>query len=180
LAKIEIDSAAKAQILQDAVEDRQGVDPALIDLREKGVMITDYFLIATCNSTPHLRAVWENVIEAGEENRFNRPSLQGEASEEWRLLDFGDVVVHLMTEEARERYKLEEFWTQPQPKGALPPLHPAELTYGEQDTDTLDGADGMDDLSNLDEWEDEDDLEDVEFFERLDTEVEPIDEDDDV
>jgi ribosome-associated protein len=174
-----MDSAQKAKILMDAVEDRQGGDPVLIDLRDKGVMIADYFLVTTCNSAPHLRAVWENVQEVAEENRFNRPGLQGEASIEWRLLDFGDIVVHLMTDEARERYKLEEYWSNPQPKGALPPLHPGEIEYGamNKEISTDEDEDGEWDEDNLDDL-DEDDLDEEAFFEKIDTEVEPIDEGD--
>jgi ribosome-associated protein len=175
LAKaIEIDSAKKAELLLEAVEDRQGETPVLIDLREKGVMIADYFLITTCNSTPHLRAVWENVQEVAEENRMNRPNLQGEASEEWRLLDFGDIVVHLMTQEARERYRLEEFWTNPQPKGALPPT-PNSLTNTDDIEDWNEGDDDLDALES-----EEDDPDEAAFFEHADAEVEPIDEDDDI
>lgn len=161
----QMDSQAKADLILEAIEDRKGHEPVLIDLRDK-VNVADFFLIVTATSTPHLRALAENVLEcAKDEPGMNKPNIQGEASVEWVLMDFGDVVVHLMSEEARDRYKLEQFWTSPQPKGALPPTPGAPV------------ADLGDEEGDWDD-EEEDDEDDAAFFASLDTEVEPIDEDD--
>lgn len=160
MAKITIDSAAKAQIVLEAVEDRKAVDPVLIDLRDK-VNVADFFLICTATSTPQLRAIAENVLERVSDEHLAKPNIQGEASVDWVLMDFGDLVLHIMSEEARERYRLEQFWTTPQPKGALPPT-PGTVIAPEDWEDVEDDED--------------DDEDDVAFFESLDTEVEPIDE----
>lgn len=161
--KIDIDSGARAQLILEAIEDRKAVDPVLIDLRDK-VNVADFFLICTATSTPQLRAIAENVLERIDDERLAKPNIQGEASVEWVLMDFGDVVLHIMSEEARERYRLEQFWTTPQPKGALPPVPGTvvEIDPGDEDWDA-------DDDEELDD-------DDAAFFESLDTEVEPIDE----
>ncbi|WP_309691158.1 ribosome silencing factor [Armatimonas sp.] len=161
-----LDSQTKAQILLEAIEDRKGHEPILLDLRGK-VNVADFFLIVTATSLPHLRALAENVLErAKDEPGMAKPNVQGEASVEWVLMDFGDVVIHLMSEEARERYKLEQFWTTPQPKGALPPVPGTVLPETPQNA------------WDIEEDEDEEDEEDdVAFFASLDLEVEPIDED---
>ena len=117
---LEMPSDVKAKLLFDAVEDRKAVDPSLIDLRDKTVM-TDFFLICSGTSDTHIRAIADIVQERAEESRVSRPRIMGQSVGEWILIDFGDVVVHVMSEEARERYNLEKFWTTPQPKGALPP-----------------------------------------------------------
>ena len=147
----------------EAVEDRKAVDPVLLDLRGKTVL-ADYFLICSGTSLPHIRAISEKVQETADENRLATPRISGEQVNEWLLLDFGDVILHIMGEEQRARYKLEEFWSTPQPKGALPPT-PESIAAGPD----------ADDDGN---WEDEDDDEDDEaFFVDADTKVEPIEED---
>ncbi|MBB6052325.1 ribosome silencing factor [Armatimonas rosea] len=162
-----LDSQAKADILLEAIDDRKGHEPVLIDLRDK-VNVADFFLIVTATSTPHLRALAENILERSkDEPGMSKPNVQGEASVEWVLMDFGDIVVHLMSEEARERYKLEQFWTTPQPKGALPPMPGTVLAETPQNAWDVEDDDDEDD-----------DEDDALFFASLDTEVEPIDEDD--
>lgn len=179
----DIPSDEKARILVDAVEDRKAVDPVLIDLRDKTLM-TDFFLVCSGTSDVHIRAIAERVEEVADEQRLNRPRIEGQGVAEWVLLDFGDVVLHIMNAESRDRYKLETFWTTPQPKGALPPTpdsataHRSGSGIGEDRTDADDKSDALDELEGLDF--DEDEESDAAFFEDADEEVEPIDEPDDL
>ena len=182
--RIDIASDEKARILLDAVEDRKAVDPVLIDLRDKTLM-TDFFLVCSGTSDVHIRAIAERVEEVSEEQRLNRPRIEGQSVAEWILLDFGDVVLHVMNAESRDRYKLETFWTTPQPKGALPPTPDSRLGarsgsgIGEDRTDAdVEIDDSVDDLDALDFDEDEEN--DAAFFENADEEVEPIDDPDDL
>lgn len=155
-------SDAKAQLLLDVVEDRKAVDPVLLDLRGKTLM-TDFFLVCSGTSNVHIRAIADAVLEKADDGEVSKPRVEGRENAEWVLLDFGDVILHVMGEEPRERYRLEQFWSTPQPKGALPP------TPGTVETDADD--------PDLDALEEED-LEDAAFFDAADQEVEPIDEDD--
>ncbi len=194
--KIEMPSDEKAKFLLDVVEDRKAVDPTLLDLRGQTVM-TDFFLICSGTSNVHIRSIADNVLEKSEEQRLNKPRVEGQSVGEWVLIDFGDVVIHVMDEESRARYQLEKFWTTPQPKGALPPTPssvengagPGEVYAGrmlqtegfkeyDQGDETLED-DEDDDVDDVDEVDLEDDeLEDAAFFADADTEVEPVDEDD--
>ncbi|GAB4460492.1 MAG: hypothetical protein OHK0029_24570 [Armatimonadaceae bacterium] len=177
---IEIPSEEKAQLLLQTVEDRKAESPLLLDLRGKTVL-ADYFLICTGLSNVHIRAIAEHVLDVAKDNRLGKPRVEGEQVGEWILMDFSDVILHIMDEETRERYKLEEFWSTPQPKGALPPT-PASLNVptnavGEPllDEDMTDEED--EDLDDLDlEDFDEEDWDDAAFFEDADQEVEPIEE----
>ena len=158
----------KAHLLLEAVEDRKAVDPVLLDLRGK-TLLADFFLICSGTSQPHIRALAEHVLEVAEERRLPNPRIEGQQVGEWVLLDFGDVVLHVMAEEPRQRYKLEQYWTTPHPKGALPPT-----------PDTV-AARGTDDVEDWDEDEDnldEDEIDAAAFFDEADKEVEPIDEED--
>ena len=70
----------------------------------------DYFVIATCRSTLHLRAVANRVVR--EMRELGHRPLTGVEYEttRWIVADFGDVVVHLFTREARDYYRLETLW----------------------------------------------------------------------
>jgi ribosome-associated protein len=150
-------SDQKAQFLLDAIEDRKAVDPVLLDLRGK-TLLFDFFLVCSGTSNVHIRAITDAVLEKAEDARIAKPRISGQENREWVLLDFGDVVLHVMDEENRARYKLEQFWSTPHPTGALPPT-----------PDTVRTADAEEDEEEVDE--------DAAFFEDADTEVEPIDED---
>lgn len=167
--KIDMPSEEKARLLFDTVEDRKAVEPRLLDLRGK-TLLADYFLICSGMSQPHIKAIADKLEEVADQLNIPAPKMSGQQVGEWILLDFGDVITHVMSEETRERYKLEEFWTTPQPKGALPPS-PEDLLRMEAAEDS-DGAD-EDDLDELDEDGD------AAFFDDADTEVEPVDEDED-
>ena len=73
--------------------------------------IADYFMIATANSEPQLRAVADFIDRKVRENFHLHAAASTESSEGgWKLLDFGNVIVHVMTPEMRARYNLEGLW----------------------------------------------------------------------
>jgi ribosome-associated protein len=74
---------------------------------------TDFFVIATATSSAHMRGLLRFVDEYVAQNgitRLNTPRVSDD--EEWVLFDLGDVVVHLMTAQARSFYELEKLWFQ--------------------------------------------------------------------
>ena len=156
-----MNSEEKARFLLDVVEDRKAVDPVLLDLRGKTVM-TDFFLVCSGTSNVHIRAIADAVLEKAKDADLDKPRVEGQENAEWVLLDFGDVVLHVLAEEPRRRYRLEQFWSTPHPKGALPPT-PNTARTDDADVDAT-------------EMDDEDRL-DAAFFDEADQEVEPIDED---
>jgi ribosome-associated protein len=186
-----LSSEEKAKLLLDTVEDRKAVDPVLLDLRGQTLM-ADFFLICSGTSNVHIRSIADAVLERADERDVNKPRVEGQQNAEWVLLDFGDVVLHVMAEEPRARYRLEQFWTTPQPKGALPPTPDSVAAADAQalDRQGLDGADARfaeiededlenDDGDDMDDIDDED-LDDAAFFDEADQEVEPVDEEDDL
>lgn len=72
--------------------------------------ITDYMVIATGNSSRHVRALVENLIEHMKERQITPIGVEGDLNSEWLLVDFGDIVVHVMQASAREFYQLEKLW----------------------------------------------------------------------
>ena len=150
-------SDEKAKMILDAVEDRKAVDPVLLDLRGKS-LLADFFLVCSGTSNVHIRAIADRVIERVKEERLAAPRIEGQGVGEWVLLDFGDIVLHIMGEEPRERYKLEQFWSTPQPKGALPPT-PGTADETDEDADEAFFDDADQEIDPVDELDDDDDLE---------------------
>ena len=73
--------------------------------------ITDYYVIATGNSAPHLKALSEGLQSALKKEGINSNGTSGTAESQWLVLDYLDVVVHLFSEEARAYYAIEELWS---------------------------------------------------------------------
>lgn len=91
------------------LQDSKGVDVVVLDLREANIW-TDFFIIATVTSTAHSagleKKLYEEIPKLGlEEYRTKRKSPDGT---EWRLIDLGGIVIHLMSETARSFYDLEK------------------------------------------------------------------------
>ncbi len=90
-------------------DDNRGRDILLLDLRE-GTPLVDFFVIASAASRRQANAI---AIEIDAEmKKINELKLGMEGSEEgrWVLIDYGDFVVHIFSEEAREYYGLDEIW----------------------------------------------------------------------
>jgi ribosome-associated protein len=93
-----------------ALEDVKGHDIVVLDVR-KLTGITDYMVIASGASNRQVKALAENVQDELRKHRVRPIGTEGEAAAEWILVDYGDVVVHVMLPEAREFYDLERLWS---------------------------------------------------------------------
>ncbi|MCF7792155.1 MAG: ribosome silencing factor [Victivallales bacterium] len=74
-------------------------------------LLTDYFIICTGTSNPHLNALAEWLKRKLREEFNIRPAnVDGTSGSGWIVVDFGNVIVHILSEEVREKYKLEQLW----------------------------------------------------------------------
>lgn len=73
--------------------------------------ITDFFLIATGNSGPHIKALAEEVTRKLRKQGVRCYRKAGTPESEWMAIDYVDAVVHVFTPEARQRYGLEDLWS---------------------------------------------------------------------
>ena len=92
-----------------ALDEKKGMDIKLLKI-DKVSSLADYFLICTGTSNTHVRTLCdyaEYVLEEMGEPMLGREGHRGNA---WELLDYGTIVVHVFTEEAREFYSLERLW----------------------------------------------------------------------
>ena len=77
---------------------------------EKISSFTSYILIATGTSNRHIQSIANKVIDCLKDNKINILGTEGEESNEWILIDAGDVLVNVMTEDSRDHYDLESLW----------------------------------------------------------------------
>lgn len=101
-----------ARKIVDSVEEKQASDIVLLDVREQ-TSIADYFVVATVDTDRQARAVEDEMRQSLRVEQNIRPlHIEGadKSGSGWILLDYGDVIVHLLTEEMRQTYKLEELW----------------------------------------------------------------------
>ncbi len=113
-------SEEKVAIIIGALEDKKAVEPIVIPVRERTLM-TDSIVIATGTSRIHIRALMEAVVDTLADNGVKGKRVEGSTDCGWLLLDYGEVVVHIMSEEQREFYRLEAYWSGEE-KGSPPPL----------------------------------------------------------
>ncbi len=73
---------------------------------------TDYMIFASGNSTRHVSAIADSVIEAAKAAGRPAQGIEGAEVGEWVLVDLGDVVVHVMLPEVRQYYELEKLWSE--------------------------------------------------------------------
>ncbi|MDA8441673.1 MAG: ribosome silencing factor [Peptococcaceae bacterium] len=92
-----------------AVEDKKARDILLLDLRGIST-VTDYFLLVTGNSSPQVKAITDNLKEKLGELGHKPMRVEGLPEARWILVDYGDLVVHIMQEEERRFYNLERLW----------------------------------------------------------------------
>jgi len=98
------------QIAARAAESKKATDVRILDLREV-TTFADHFVICTGASSRQTRAIWDEIVlqikqQAGEK----AINVEGYENGEWVLGDFGDLVIHVFTDEKREYYQLERLW----------------------------------------------------------------------
>lgn len=92
-----------------ALDDKKGLDIRLLEVAEV-TTLAEYFLICTGTSNTHVKTLCDAVEEAVEQTGEPLMSREGHRGGTWVLLDFGSLVVHVFTNEAREFYELERLW----------------------------------------------------------------------
>lgn len=111
-------SLEKADLIVSFADDMKAERIERLDVHAK-TSLADYFIVCTGTSDVHTRSISERVIERMRE-RSVRPVRVEFGGGGWILQDYGDVVFHIMREEKRQFYDLEELWNQMQPDPNLP------------------------------------------------------------
>lgn len=99
---------AEVQLIVDALDDRRAKDIVVLDLHEVSESL-DYFIVATGESVLQLKALEDSVRERLKDSGVRPRGVEG-PSNRWILLDYGNVVAHIMSPDARSFYDLEGLW----------------------------------------------------------------------
>ncbi len=86
-----------------------------IDLKDKSSM-ADYMIIASGTSSRHIQSLSEQVLEKLKDNGLKDSKIEGKDSNEWKLVDGIDLIVHIFHPEKRKFYELEKIWSELIPK----------------------------------------------------------------
>jgi len=100
---------AMAHKVVDLASDKKASDIVLLDVRGQTTM-TDYFVICSGASDRQLDAIADGIIGGLKDDEVEALSREGDASSHWLLVDFGGVIVHVMSKPEREFYQLEKLW----------------------------------------------------------------------
>jgi ribosome-associated protein len=105
-----MESKKLALLCRKLAENKKAENAVILDVR-KVSSVTDYFVIVSGGSEPHLRAVVNEVTDHLREEHDLRPrNVEGDAGAAWQVLDYFDVIVHVMRTDVREKYDLEGLW----------------------------------------------------------------------
>ena len=95
-----------------AIQDKKGGHVVSLDLRKIPEAVADFFIICEANNQPQIRAITDTVEDLVKKNCDENPyHLEGKQNMQWVLIDYVNVVVHIMMPEQRKFYKLEEMWS---------------------------------------------------------------------
>ena len=105
-----MDSRKLALLCRELADNKKAEDITILDVRKLS-SVTDYFVIASGTSEPHLRAIVDEITDRLRDEHQLRPqAVDGTFKAAWVVLDFFDVIVHVMRGDVRERYDLEALW----------------------------------------------------------------------
>jgi ribosome-associated protein len=105
-----MESKKLALLCRKLAENKKAENAVILDVRKLS-SVTDYFVIVSGGSEPHLRAITNEVTDQLRQEHQVRPrTVEGEATSTWQVLDFFDVIMHVMREDVRQKYDLESLW----------------------------------------------------------------------
>jgi ribosome-associated protein len=103
------DYSRMADLCVSIIEDGKGGDVLKLEVGDLSV-VADCFILCTANSAPHLKALSQRLRKEVSRSAGVKPHTDGEVDSAWVVLDYGNVVIHILTPEMREKYQLEELW----------------------------------------------------------------------
>ncbi|MGA2749114.1 MAG: ribosome silencing factor [Verrucomicrobiota bacterium] len=116
-----MDSKKLAVLCRKLAENKKAENAVILDVR-KVSSVTDYFVIVSGANEPHLRAIATEIADALRHDYQLRPrAIDGRVRGAWQVLDYSDVILHIMRPDVREKYDLENLW------GDAPRLAPARI-----------------------------------------------------
>lgn len=105
-----LDTAQTLEQILASLEDLKGLDVRTIDVTQISD-VTDYMVLASGTSNRHVRSLVDRVTENLKDAGVRPLGMEGKETSEWVLVDYGDIVLHVMQAETRGFYDLERLWS---------------------------------------------------------------------
>ena len=100
---------SKVEIIKKALDDKKATNIEVLDVSEQ-TSLGDWFIVASCQTNVQVRACVDEIEEKMDEAGFPVGHKEGYRGGSWILMDYGDVIVHVMQQETREFYSIERLW----------------------------------------------------------------------
>ena len=113
---IEINELKKE--IENFLNENKASEVKSINLKDK-TSIADYMIVASGNSSRHIQALSEMLLEKLKKNGIENCHLEGRDSYDWKLIDANDIIIHIFHPEKRKFYDLESMWSELIPKERL-------------------------------------------------------------
>ena len=110
-------SNLKKEII-NTLDSNKALDIVSVDLEGKS-SIADFMIIASGTSSRHIQSLSEQVVEKFKNNGIKNCKIEGKDSNDWKLVDGIDLIVHIFNPEKRKFYELEKMWSELMPKEKL-------------------------------------------------------------
>ena len=104
--------------IENILNDNKAIEVKSINLKDK-TSIADFMIIASGNSSRHIQALSEILLDELKKKGINYCRLEGSASKEWKVIDARDIIIHIFHPEKRKFYDLERMWSELIPKERL-------------------------------------------------------------
>ena len=104
--------------IEQILSDNKAIEVKSISLKDK-TSIADFMIIASGNSSRHIQALSEILLNKLKKKGVDNCRLEGRDSNEWKLIDAKDVIIHIFHPEKRKFYDLEKMWSELIPKERL-------------------------------------------------------------
>ena len=104
--------------IEKILSDNKAIEVKSINLKNK-TSIADFMIIASGNSSRHIQALSEILLEKLKKRGVKNCRLEGRNSNDWKLIDAVDIIVHIFHPEKRKFYNLEKMWSELMPKERL-------------------------------------------------------------
>ena len=104
--------------IENILNDNKALEVKSINLKDK-TSIADFMIIASGNSSRHIQALSEILLDELKKRGINNCRLEGRSSNDWKLIDAMDIIIHIFNPEKRKFYDLERMWSELIPKERL-------------------------------------------------------------
>ena len=104
--------------IKNILKDNKAIEIRSINLKDK-TSIADFMIVASGNSSRHIQALSEILLDALKKKGINNCRLEGRDSDDWKLIDAIDIIIHIFHPKKRKFYNLERMWSELIPKERL-------------------------------------------------------------